>query len=143
MDESRIARLAPERAPKQGQASPEELAARIEAEIARLRAKRPALSERIGRAERILVLHLSCPRNARSGCGSVKDAPARARRPRYPGSLPPTSCSPCALRSGTSMGLFTEDVLVLDAPADRVLRSGLPEASGGPISRSFMGCFRP
>ncbi|PLS85065.1 MAG: hypothetical protein CYG60_14575 [Actinobacteria bacterium] len=66
MDESRIARLAPERAqetdhasPKQG---PDELARRIEAEIERLRAKRPALGERLNRAANLLVTHLSCRR---------------------------------------------------------------------------------
>ncbi len=62
MDEQRVPRRAPERAPKQGQASPEELAGRIQEEIDRLRVRRPALGERIGRAEHILVTHLACPR---------------------------------------------------------------------------------
>lgn len=62
MTQDRVTRLAPERAPKQEQASPDELAVRIEGEIVRLRAKRPALSERIDRAEHILVTHLACPR---------------------------------------------------------------------------------
>jgi hypothetical protein len=35
---------------------------RIEAEIGRLREKRPALSDRIDRAANILVVHLACPR---------------------------------------------------------------------------------
>ncbi len=41
---------------------PDELAAKIQEEIDRLRKKRSGLLDRIGRAERILVLHLSCPR---------------------------------------------------------------------------------
>jgi len=35
---------------------------RIELELARLREKRPALSDRIDRATNLLVVHLSCPR---------------------------------------------------------------------------------
>jgi hypothetical protein len=46
-------------APKQG---PDELAARIERELERLKAKRPALAPRIGRAANLLVTHLACPR---------------------------------------------------------------------------------
>ena len=43
-------------------ASPlERIAERAEAEIAHLRKKRPALSERIDRAGNILVMHMSCP----------------------------------------------------------------------------------
>ncbi len=70
MDEQRLPRRAPERAqetghasPKQGQqASLEEIAGRIEAEIDRLRAKRPALGERLDRTANLLVTHLSCRR---------------------------------------------------------------------------------
>ncbi len=63
MDEQRVTRRAPERAHKQGQqASPDELAARIEGEIDRLRRKRPALGERLDRAANLLVTHLSCRR---------------------------------------------------------------------------------
>jgi hypothetical protein len=36
---------------------------RIEAEIHRLRVRRPALSDRLDRATKILVLHLACPRS--------------------------------------------------------------------------------
>ncbi|MDP9437462.1 MAG: SWIM zinc finger family protein [Actinomycetota bacterium] len=39
-----------------------ELAAKVERELERLRAKRPALSSRIDRAGSILVQHLACPR---------------------------------------------------------------------------------
>ena len=40
----------------------ETVAGRIEQELARVRAARPALSSRISRAENILVTHLSCRR---------------------------------------------------------------------------------
>jgi len=42
--------------------TPDDLAGRIEEELGRLREKRPALSDRIDRAEYILVTHLACPR---------------------------------------------------------------------------------
>ncbi len=60
MDEQRVTRLAPERAPKQE--GPDELARRIEAEVERLRRKRPALGERLNRAANLLVTHLACRR---------------------------------------------------------------------------------
>ncbi len=51
-------------APTAQQSTPEQeiLLDRIEAEIARLRDKRPALDDRIDRAANILVTHLACPR---------------------------------------------------------------------------------
>lgn len=42
--------------------SVEQIAERVEQELERLRAARPALSSRISRAENILVTHLSCRR---------------------------------------------------------------------------------
>ncbi len=42
--------------------SVEQIAERVEQELARLRVARPALSSRISRAENILVTHLSCRR---------------------------------------------------------------------------------
>lgn len=62
MDEQSISRRVVERAPMQGQASPESVAARIEEEIARLRKKHPALGERLDRAANLVVTHLACPR---------------------------------------------------------------------------------
>ncbi len=56
--------------------APDDLAARIEEEIARLREKRPHLSKRIDRAEGILVLHLALkkhrPIRARVGEGRTR-----------------------------------------------------------------------
>ncbi len=60
MTEQRIARRVVERAPKEE--GPDELAARIEAEVERLRRKRPALGIRLNRAANLLVTHLSCRR---------------------------------------------------------------------------------
>ncbi len=40
----------------------EQIAQRVEAELMRLRAARPALSDRIDRAEQIITTHLSCKR---------------------------------------------------------------------------------
>ncbi len=63
MTEQRVPRRAHQaRPPKEEGPGYDALAARIEAEVERLRAKRPALGERIGRAEHILVTHLACPR---------------------------------------------------------------------------------
>ncbi|MDP9475552.1 MAG: SWIM zinc finger domain-containing protein [Actinomycetota bacterium] len=74
MDEQRIARGVLGRASRQGQACPKQVAERIEAEIDRLRKKRPALADRIDRAANLLVTHLSCRRQGvirvrvRQGC---------------------------------------------------------------------------
>ncbi len=57
MTDRRIAQTTP--APN---APLDDLAAKIEQELERLRAKRPHLSKRIDRAGDILVQHLSCPR---------------------------------------------------------------------------------
>ncbi|MDP9426658.1 MAG: hypothetical protein M3P37_11675, partial [Actinomycetota bacterium] len=59
--------------PKQG---PDELARRIEAEVERLRRKRPVLGERLNRAAKLLVTHLSC---RRQGVIRVRVAGGRPR----------------------------------------------------------------
>jgi hypothetical protein len=56
----------------------ETIAARIEQELARVRAARPALASRVSRAENILVTHLSCRRQR------VIRVRVRDGRPRVP-----------------------------------------------------------